>query len=245
MRIIANTHIGNVRKVNQDCVQYHIKDNNECIIVVCDGMGGHKAGEVASYMSVKYIIDKFIEHPLFHEDEIQNWISDVINQASYNVKLESYKSSDYEGMGTTCVVCVIKNHIAYISHVGDSRAYYIDSHILEQLTADDTLVNALVIMGSISKEDAKIHPKKNVLLQAVGVNDELNISFMKKDIKDGILLVCTDGLYNSLSDDMLLRIIDNNEDISLMNDCLIHDALKYGGHDNIGYVIMKYKGEMQ
>ena len=243
MEIITRTDIGNKRKINQDYISSYKKDH-ELIGVVCDGMGGHKAGEIASFMCAYHISFQFEKHDSFDESMIQNWISEKIEEASNLVRKESYRSDEYTGMGTTVVVGIVKDQYAYISHVGDSRAYLIKDHQIVQLTHDDTLVNALVEMGSITKEDAKTHPKKNILLQAVGVNENLNISFCKVDMSDGVLLLCTDGLYNSLSDDEILNIIENEDSLCDIGDRLLKDALYYGGDDNIGFALIKKKGDM-
>lgn len=245
MEIIAKTHIGNVRKVNQDCVDYYIKDNKEALIVVCDGMGGHRAGEVASSITCKHMIKRYQLHDYFNDEEIMPWLKEMVNEASELIRKECAEANYSEGMGTTCTAALIKDHYAYIVNVGDSRAYIIKDGILTQLTTDDTLVNALVEMGSITKEDAKFHPKKNVLLQAVGFNDTLNISTVKRYITDELLLVCTDGLYNSLTDEMIINITDTGDSLIVIKENLLLDSIKYGGHDNIGFVIMKYKGDEQ
>ncbi len=244
MEIATKTDIGNVRKINQDYISSYVKDD-ELIAVVCDGMGGHKAGEIASFMTASHIAYQFEMHDEFKEFEIEEWIKTVINEASELVRKESFRSDEYTGMGTTVVVALIKNKKAYICHIGDSRAYYICDNNIIQLTKDDTLVNALLEMGSISQEAAKDHPKRNVLLQAVGVNENLKISFKEIELDKGILLICTDGLYNSLDDEQILEILNKENDINMLSEELMSSAIKNGGNDNIGFAIIKNKGDVQ
>ena len=120
------------------------------------------------------------------------------------VESKSQESQEFEGMGTTIVLVLCIHDNIYISHVGDSRVYWVTDEFI-QLTRDDTLVNVLVDSGTISQAEARFHPQKNILLQAVGVSDSLNPSFLEKQINDGFLLVCSDGLYNSLSDEQMMQ----------------------------------------
>ena len=125
--------------------------------------------------------------------------------------------------------------------VGDSRVYWVTDEFI-QLTRDDTLVNVLVDSGTISQAEARFHPQKNILLQAVGVSDSLNPSFLEKQINDGFLLVCSDGLYNSLSDEQMMNILHAQEDIETRASQLMDAANTYGGQDNISFALILTKG---
>ena len=242
MLIITKSDIGCVRKVNQDYVRFHQKSEHEGLVVLCDGMGGHKAGEIASQMVCDDIIESYQNISSFHDhDDIKNWIMVSIEHAHQKVQLKSHESPEYEGMGTTIALVLCVDDMVYISHVGDSRVYWMNNG-LEQLTKDDTLVNVLVDSGTISQAEAKIHPQKNILLQAVGVSDSLNPSFLEKQIENGFLLVCSDGLYNSLSDEQIVQILCSQEDIQKKSCQLIETAKQYGGQDNISFALISTKG---
>lgn len=240
--IVALTDIGNVRTVNQDYVRYYQKNDKECMVVLCDGMGGHNAGDIASKMTCDYIMEQYMNQVELKENEIQTWMVNVVNYASQAVKKKSYESSELEGMGTTVVVAIIKDDILYVCHVGDSRAYLFQDDTLVQLTKDDTLVNVLVDSGTISKDEAMNHPQKNILLQAVGVSDVLKVPFLVRNIENQLILICSDGLYNSLDDKQLVDILKQDKDLALLAEELIEEAKKFGGKDNIGFALIKNKG---
>lgn len=243
MEIIAKTHIGNLREVNQDYVQYFQKNDNECIAVLCDGMGGHNAGEVASALTCQDIINQYqYAYKLDSDEDIQVWMSQAIYHANTVVKEQSMKNQDMQGMGTTVVVVVVKNNRLHISHVGDSRAYYYNHGELKQLTKDDTLVNALVDSGTITPQEAMYHPQKNILLQAVGVSDVMKISYYVQGFDEGIIMLCSDGLYNSLTNHQMIEMMDRYDVLEDIGECLINEANHFGGKDNIGLILMKNKG---
>lgn len=235
--------IGKVRSINQDYVRYLQKNKENAIVVLCDGMGGHNAGEIASKMTCDDIVEHYQNHGEFtDENDIKVWMQEVINHAHHLLKEKSYESRELEGMGTTVVLGLLVNNCVYISHVGDSRAYFYQNGQLLQLTKDDTLVNVLVDSGTISKDEAAFHPQKNILLQAVGVSDVLKISFFKQDLMDGLLLICSDGLYNSLFDSQMIQILQKDMNLADKGKELMETANMFGGKDNIGFALISEKG---
>ena len=243
MKVIAMSDVGNVRSINQDYVRYVKRNEQECLIVLCDGMGGHKAGEVASQLACDDIIEHYQNHGDFHDEgEIHAWMLNIVNHAHHVVKEKSLESEDLEGMGTTVVMALLKDDTIYVSHVGDSRAYLFENDVLTQLTKDDTLVNVLVDSGTISKDEAVHHPQKNILLQAVGVSDEIKISFISQDIHQGCLLLCSDGLYNSLTEEQIVQVLKKYEVLEECGKELMTEANTYGGKDNIGFALMTKEG---
>lgn len=237
MNIVKKVDIGNVREINQDYAGFKKINDHEAFLVVCDGMGGHQAGEIASLMTAEYIL-KHCEMltVLDTEHEIKIWMHHLINNANKEVYEKSITEEQLKGMGTTVVLAYIKGNMLYVVHVGDSRAYVISDKI-EQLTTDDTLVNALVNSGTITKEEALYHPKKNILLQAIGVSTPLKISFYTKELHNESVFLCSDGLYNSISDELILSIINSSMTIEEKADYLLLKAKEYGGFDNIGFVL--------
>lgn len=242
MQVIIKSDIGRVRKVNQDDVRFCQKNDHECLVVLCDGMGGHNAGEIASQTVCDDIIDNYQKQdPFTDAQKIHDWILSAIHHAHQLVVQKSNESSNYEGMGTTIALVLCVDNQAYISHVGDSRVYLVGDELI-QLTKDDTLVNVLVDSGTISQAEAKVHPQKNILLQAVGVSDGLNPSFIQKQIDRGMLLICSDGLYNSLSDEQIINILHFQENIETSACQLMDMANAYGGQDNISFALVITKG---
>ncbi len=239
MEIFAKTDKGNIRVINQDYIKFEKKDEHEAMVVLCDGMGGHNAGEIASQVTCEDIIEHYKNHGEFYnDDEIQVWMKNLIIHAHEKVKAMSLQSSEYEGMGTTVVMAYIKDNDVYISHIGDSRAYLENGDELLQLTKDDSFVNVLVDSGTISQEDASHHPKKNILLQAIGVGDVLKVSFCKVQLDHHILMLCSDGLYNSLYDSQMISILHEHISQEEKVNQLINYANIYGGTDNIGLVLI-------
>ena len=178
MQVIMKSDIGRMRKVNQDYVRCYQKSDHECLVVLCDGMGGHNAGEIASQMACDDIIENYQQQEsLTDTSQIHDWILSAIQHAHMIVESKSHESQEFEGMGTTIVLVLCIHDNIYISHVGDSRVYWVTDKFI-QLTRDDTLVNVLVDSGTISQAEARFHPQKNILLQAVGVSDSLNPSFL-------------------------------------------------------------------
>jgi len=244
MEIFAMTDIGNVRTINQDYVRYYQKNDHEVLVVLCDGMGGHNAGEIASQMTCDDIIEQYQNHGEFeNENDIRIWFQEMINHAHRLVNEKSYTNENLAGMGTTVVLGLVLNNHLYVSHVGDSRAYLYEDNQLLQLTKDDTFVNVLVDSGAISKDEAFYHPQKNILLQAVGVSEVLKISFYQHEIQDGTVLICSDGLYNSLFDSQIIDILKLEIPLEEKAKALMKNANYYGGKDNIGFALILKKGD--
>lgn len=241
IEIYGKTDIGNFRTINQDHISILRMSDDEVLAIVCDGMGGHKAGEIASQMACQYVLDHFQEHaPFESKEEIESWLYVMIENANIAIHEASTQNIDYEGMGTTVVLAYVNRETAYISHVGDSRAYLFDGE-LNQLTVDDTLANALVASGYLSQEAARYYPQKNILVQAVGVSSPLTVSFCDVSVQSATLLLCTDGLFNSLSDEKMKEIICTDATLEEKTDQLIELAKKEGGYDNIGLILIERK----
>ncbi|MCD7808457.1 MAG: Stp1/IreP family PP2C-type Ser/Thr phosphatase [Erysipelotrichaceae bacterium] len=242
MNIVTRSDVGKIRKVNQDYVRSYQKSNDEALIVLCDGMGGHNAGEIASQMTADNIIEEYQSLGEFGSiGEIREWMHKVINHAHYKVRRQGEENAKEEGMGTTVVLVLCIKGQVYISHVGDSRAYIYQDDQLIQLTKDDTLVNVLVDAGTISKDEAYFHPQKNILLQAVGVSEFLNISFISRSLNNDILLICSDGLYNSLFDKQIIDVLALDISLEEKGNELLTLANKFGGKDNIGFALVTVK----
>ena len=237
----AKSDVGKVREMNQDA--YYISDSSSEIklYLLADGMGGYKGGEIASNLAIKctknYIENNFKETPKDRENLIQ-LIASSMEYANMVVYEKSRENKEYEGMGTTLEVCLIYNNKAYIGHIGDSRIYRIRKTFIRKLTTDHSYVQKLVKDGTITKEEAEVHPKKNMLLKALGCN-----AFVEPDVavkgflKEDILLISSDGLTNMVKQDDIFQIATGN--IEKAPQRLVDLANENGGMDNITVVIIK------
>ncbi|MFK5220129.1 Stp1/IreP family PP2C-type Ser/Thr phosphatase [Lactobacillus helveticus] len=224
--------IGKVRKSNQDFVQVFENREGVTLAIVCDGMGGHQGGDVASTMAVTHLGHNFGMTDFTDANIARKWLDVQLNSENEIILKTADKFPDLNGMGTTIVLAFAFKDNALIAHLGDSRAYSYSEGKFVQLTEDHSLVNELVKMGQITKEQAKHHPQKNIITQALGVSSTIDPE-IKLDEND-IILLCTDGLTNSLSDPQIQQILATKE-LSLKERCnkLISESNRLGGGDNI------------
>lgn len=240
MEAFAKTDIGKARDMNQD--YYYISpENSEIkIYILADGMGGYKGGEVASKLatiSVKnYIENNFSKIPK-EKEEILKLIKNAMEYANMIVYEQSKDDKELEGMGTTLEVCLIYNNRAYIGHIGDSRIYIIRDN-LKKVTTDHSYVEKLVKDGSITKEEAINHPKKNMLTKALGCTAYAEPDTIEQELlKEDIILMCSDGLTNMIEEEKIHNIVkENNKEAA---EKLIELANENGGYDNITAIVIK------
>jgi len=205
--------------------------------VIADGMGGHKCGEVASKQAVDSVCDKILNANWEIED-IAGLLKDII--ASVNEELYKFSLLDEstQGMGTTLIITALKNGKLFIGHVGDSRVYLVRENTIQKVTWDHSYIEELVKNGSITKDEAVNHPKKNVITRAVGYEPDLQVDTYEVDVlENDDILLCTDGLTNMLAEDEILEIITKLEDPQVACDTLIENANNKGGDDNITVII--------
>lgn len=234
--------IGKTRENNQDAF-YASKDLLFPLYVVADGMGGHKAGEVASTMAMAIIENNFIEAKdnLTNEDTIIKLIKKSIEEANTKIYLKSLEIKEYEGMGTTITLAYIIGDKICIGHVGDSRAYLIEDDKITQITEDHSYVNELLRTGSITKEEAKSHPKRNMITRAVGSSSIIEMDLIVKEYnKNDILLLCSDGLSNMLKEFEIYEVLKTQKDMQKACETLATMANNKGGLDNITAVSIKF-----
>ena len=241
MRILAKSDIGKARDMNQDC--FYVSDLNKDEIklyIVADGMGGYKGGEIASSLAVKsvknFVFNNFKKSRKDRESILQ-LLKAAIEYANMIVYEKSKEDPELQDMGTTLDACLIYNNKVFIGHVGDSRVYRIRKNFMRKLTSDHSYVEKLVKEGTITKEEAYNHPKKNMLMKALGCNSLVQPDLICKGfLKDDILLMCSDGLTNMLRDNEIYDILLKNPDKPV--EALIRNANNLGGHDNITVVIV-------
>ena len=240
MQIFAKTDIGKERQMNQDF--YYVSKNRQDmkLCILADGMGGYKGGEVASSLATtsakKYIEENFdkIEH---NKEEIQKLLKEAMNYANNVVYAKAKTSEELEQMGTTLEICLIHENRAYIGHIGDSRIYRIRKDIIRRITTDHSYVEELVRDGTITREEAYYHPKKNMLMKALGCSSQMEPDIMVRGfLENDIICMCSDGLTNMLTEEEIYNIIKQDTKNSTNN--LVKRANKQGGLDNISVIII-------
>ena len=241
MRIFAKTDKGKVRSLNEDSFAASVLSDGSAFAVVCDGMGGANAGDIASKTAVDiishYIINAY--NPSMTPDDIIRLSDNAISSANLELFTLSQKDEYLNGMGTTAVVAIVRNDMAVICNIGDSRAYLINDDIV-QITRDHSVVQSLIDSGKLSIDEARVHPEKNVITRALGVEENILTDSFCIDISDGDkILLCSDGLSNYAQNESLLHIVKTNvlDDIT---DLLIKKANSGGGRDNITAVVISH-----
>ena len=211
------------------------------LAVVADGMGGHLAGDVASKMTTDLLQTLWEQDAsnLNTPEKAEAWFETNVKHVNQKVFQYANENPECQGMGTTLVAAICSNEFATVAHVGDSRCYILNKNGFRQLTDDHSLVNELVKSGQISKEDAENHPRKNVLLRAIGTESTVSMDTKSVELEIGdTLILCSDGLTNKISDRELEEILRMNNPIAEKADQLILLANEYGGEDNISLAII-------
>ncbi len=241
MRVFAKTDLGKARDVNEDF--YYIANNEEEIklYILADGMGGYNGGEIASKLataSVKNYIETNFPQIEKDKEGILKLIGSSIEYANMIVYDKAKENAELENMGTTLEVCLIYNNKAFIGHVGDSRIYRMRQEFMRKLTTDHSYVEQLVKDGTITKEEAENHPKKNMLMKALGCTPYVEPDLMVKGfLKGDILLMCSDGLTNMIKEQEIYECVKENIEISC--DQLVQRANEMGGYDNITVLVIQ------
>ena len=214
MKYCYMTDTGKVRDHNEDSVVITENLNKEILLTVADGMGGHNAGEVASSIAITHIGKRFRElSTVGNKEDAINWLRETVSEVNTLINNYTIDHPESSGMGTTLVLALVTNDFLLFGNIGDSSGYVIKNHKLQKITINHTLVNMLVKSGELTEEEAKNHPRKNVLMRALGSakSVELDIFDVETDV-DGILL-CSDGLTNMLDDDQISKVL--SEDLTI------------------------------
>jgi protein phosphatase len=233
--VSANTDIGQKRARNEDnflCLSSSMcPEGIDAVLVVADGMGGHAGGDVASRIAVETFTGVFSNNA-FKPNEMKKALRDSLNTANKLIFQEG-KTNPEGSMGTTCTAAILMDGVCYLGHVGDSRGYLLRNRQISQLTEDHSWVAQLVKEGHISTEQARVHPNRNVITKALGIDSEVESDFIEFDMESGDrLLLCSDGLHGLIEDSLMRDILMNvspDEAVEL----LIRKANENGGYDNI------------
>lgn len=241
MLINGKTDIGLCRSHNEDAMRYGVFEDGTAWAIVCDGMGGVHGGQLASEMALEFISKKI--ELCYNKDmpsfSFENLFLSTITTANILVYDRASFSEEVKGMGTTVVSAIVKEGIACIAHVGDSRVYKISNNTITQITKDHSLAQEMLDNGQITQEEFENFPRKNIITRAIGVDETVEIDFSFVSLEDGdALLLCSDGLSGLVDSKELLKIYTEN-DFSSLSDKYIETANNYGGYDNVTVVVMK------
>jgi len=236
------TDIGRARKSNQDTCRFEVRDEGrQAIFVVCDGMGGAQAGNVASEIAAKVFHEHLCEYirPTMSDKYMESILINAVNFSNYEVYRKSLASEECRGMGTTLVGGFTAGNTMALANVGDSRAYIVRADGIARLTRDHSLVEEMLLRGDITEAEAREHPRRNLITRALGTDEKVEADLYGCKIETGeMLLLCSDGLTNMLSDEDILRCVREEQDLQSRCERLIREANDNGGFDNITVVLI-------
>ena len=233
MKAALRTDIGKVRRQNEDAAWF---DLDHGVFAVADGMGGHLAGEVASGMAISAVKQMVQQHAMASISVMRSAVMDAHEAIVKHAK----ENPACSGMGTTLSMMWRGGHYMYIAHVGDSRIYRFRDRTLERITQDHSLVEELVRARIITPEEARTHPRRNIITRALGTQGENQPDLLAADMKPGDLwLLCTDGLCGMITDEEIARVLSSGASLDMMASSLIQKALDAGGRDNVTLVLCR------
>ena len=240
MSAVGRCDLGRVRSQNEDSIYISENPNTEFeYFIVADGMGGHNAGEIASQSAIKYFTE-YIENNCVINDgsDVLDAFVDALGYSNSKIFEMSENDPSYSGMGTTFTAAAICGGKIYCVHIGDSRLYVYDRNGLRQITRDHSFVMEMVRMGKITAEEARVHPKRNMITKAVGIEKNMPADTMIIPIEeDSIILVCSDGLPSMVTDKEIEKILKKKTGLDKKADLLVELANKNGGYDNISVIL--------
>ncbi|MGT2908145.1 Stp1/IreP family PP2C-type Ser/Thr phosphatase [Streptococcus dentiloxodontae] len=243
MEISLLTDIGQKRSNNQDFVNKFVNKAGVTLVVLADGMGGHRAGNIASEMSVTDLGRDWIQTDLTDLSKIRDWMMVAVESENKKV-YELGQTEDYKGMGTTIEVLALVENAVILAHVGDSRVGLIRNGEYRQLTSDHSLVNALIKAGQLTEEEAAVHPQRNIITQSVGQSGPVETDLAIQQLEPGdYILANSDGLTNMLSKEEIVAIVTGDGFIEEKTSRLIKAANEAGGLDNITVALIKVESE--
>ncbi len=242
MKAFSMTDIGMIRKINQDYIfsSENAVGNFPNLFLVADGMGGHKAGDYASRVCVKTVVESIENSCLKTEIGV---LEEAIKNANRRIYTDALNNSELQGMGTTLVVAVItKDDILYVANIGDSRLYIVNKTEIKQITEDHSYVEDLIRKGEIKRSEARSHPRKNVITRAIGASSQVMVDYFEVPLRDGDkILLCSDGLCNMVDDREIQYIIESySEETETAVKELVKRANENGGRDNISTILIKF-----
>lgn len=239
MKVAGMSDRGKMRSINQDSIRTIMNERKEHLLLVCDGIGGGKAGDVASALACETFAADFSNCPELDSDEkIKKWVTDEVNHCNDVIFTQSSSSKNYYGMGTTMVGAIITHDHTYVFNIGDSRAYAVYDSMVA-LTEDHNLFQELLHSGALSEEEVKRKPKRNVLTNALGIWDKVRVDIFVIKPSYSCLLLCSDGLHAYVDDTLIEDVLCENKTCEEKVQDLIQLGLDAGGYDNISVVLFE------
>ena len=239
----GQSDIGKARKDNQDAFAYSVSDAKKlAFAVVCDGMGGAAAGNVASHLALEKFTDciRSADYKNLTNEQLCSLLENAVNEANSTVHDHAGADAKFYGMGTTLVAVVATQNKVAVINIGDSRAYKITAEGISKITRDHSLVEDMVRMGELTEEQAQEHPGKNLITRAVGTDSVVTGDVFFPEMKKGeYILLCSDGLVNMVEDEKILSLITETEDFETLAGNLVNEAENAGGVDNITAVLIR------
>lgn len=238
-RFSFKTDIGRVRLSNEDQAAALTNASGNVLLVVCDGMGGSSKGDLASSLAINTIVSSYKNHKGFlNRYFAKYWVGKIIREANRSIYEQAQSNQAYHGMGTTITLLLILKDVAILGHVGDSRCYFLShSRELVQMSEDQTYVGYLLRTGQITPEEALTHPKRHVLMNALGVYPSASIAITSFPYTGESVLLCSDGLYNNVPLSDIASVMRGDDSVEQKANELIAIGNKNGGSDNIAVVI--------
>lgn len=246
MSAVGRCDLGKVRKQNEDSIYISV-DTKLRYFIVADGMGGHNAGEIASQSAIEYFNEYIRDNGDISDGG--DVLDTFVEALSYsNLKIYEMSQSDpaYSGMGTTFSAAALYDGKLYCVHIGDSRIYIYDKKGLRQITRDHSFVMEMVRMGKLTVEEARVHPKRNMITKAVGIEKSMPAdTFIQPVGEDSIILLCSDGLPSMVADRDIEKILKKRAGLDKKADMLVELANKNGGYDNISVILADRRVDKQ
>ncbi|MBQ9757898.1 MAG: Stp1/IreP family PP2C-type Ser/Thr phosphatase [Clostridia bacterium] len=247
IEVCGLTDIGKHRELNEDSFRLggFLDGKPLGVCVLADGMGGHNAGEIASSMAADIVTNELLEALDESDDsKITLNMAEAIDFANSSVFERSLRSREQSGMGTTLVVAYVKDSLVRIANIGDSCAYVVSKTQIQKITVDHSVVEELVQRGSITRQEARNHPDKNIITRALGTEEFVDADFYDYNLSEGeTVILCSDGLTETVTDERIKEIINENEDVNTVAESLVAEANKNGGVDNITVVVIRAQKE--
>lgn len=240
MQTFYFTDPGKVRSHNEDSVTIINNDKQEFVLAIADGMGGHKAGEVASTIAIEHIRNSFYKlDTMGTKEEAIEWLRKIVKEINAEIFAYAKDNPESKGLGTTLVIAIKTNDYILYGNIGDSSGYVIKNNTIHKVTKDHTYVGMLLNNGRLTEEEALNHPGKNLLTRALGANDPIEIDIFDVDTSVKGLFLCSDGLTNMLTDEQIEKILNSNLQIEEAVIKLVKKANSRGGTDNISIEYLK------
>ncbi|MCO4328229.1 Stp1/IreP family PP2C-type Ser/Thr phosphatase [Staphylococcus hyicus] len=235
---------GFYREQNEDAGGIFYNQTDQQLLVICDGMGGHQAGEVAAQYVVETLQKRFEEENYIEQENAELWLKQTLQSINLELFLLAESEQAYHGMGTTCVCALIFDHHIVVANIGDSRAYLVNGRYFDQVTIDHTFVNQLVMLGQITQEEALHHPRRNIITKVMGTDRRVNPDVFTKRIHFyQYLLLNSDGLTDYVPLQAIHDVLNQQTTLAEAGEALIALAKSYEAKDNTSFVLAEIAGD--